>query len=112
MQMLTERISSLSLERVEVLVQADAGGLPYNPEEAGADAFMAFMPGPHSTPSGGDWKACNWDVTRTGQYVFQCLVGPAGTATLAFGGYYVWGKVDDANAGEIPVEQLGRLFVD
>lgn len=110
MQLMTERISTLSLEKVEISVRADASGLPYDPTSAIAE--MAFMAGPLLKPSSGDWKACGWDVTRIGTYVMQCRVGLGGTVVLPFGGYYVWGRLTDAAAGETPVEQLGRLFVD
>lgn len=111
MQMMTERISSLSLERVEMSVQADADGLPYDP--TGATGTMAFMDSPTAKPSAPDFKAATWDVTRIGTYVLQCLVGTGGAAELAVGGYYVWAKVDDsAGSGEVVVEQAGRLFVD
>lgn len=106
----TERISSLSRERVEMTVTADSNGLPYNP--TGATAEMAFIASPFTEPGAGDWKAAIWDVTRIGTYVAQCLVGPGGTVNLAVGGYYVWARLTDAVSGEQPTGQIARLFVD
>lgn len=108
--MLTERVSSLNKARVDIAVSADSRGLPYNPTSATAE--MAFLASPYTKPVAGDWKAATWDVTRIGSYVMQCLVGPGGTVSLAVGGYYVWARITDSVAGEQPVEQVARLFVD
>jgi hypothetical protein len=105
-----ERVSALSKARVNLSVRADADGLPYDPTHATPE--MAFMSSPLTEPSSGDWKTATWDVTRIGSYIMQCLVGPGGTVTLPRGGYYVWARITDPVAGEIPVESVARLFVD
>lgn len=109
-QMLTQRVSSLSRERVQIAVRADSDGLPYNPMAATPE--MAFLGSSLAEPVAGDWKACNWDVTRLGTYVMQCMVGPGGTVNLAKGSYYAWARLTDAASGEQPVAQVTRLFVD
>lgn len=107
--MLTLRANAESRARVQIDVRADSDGLPYDPTSAIAE--MAFMAGPLIEPGAGDWKACNWDVTRVGTYVMQCLVGPGGTVSLAKGGYYVWARLTDAASGEIPLRQVARFLV-
>jgi hypothetical protein len=107
--MITERISSLTLEQVQAAVQADSNGLPYVPTSA-AVAF-AFLESRLADPVSGDWKTGSWDVTRIGTYVAQCKVGPGGAATLAVGEYYVWLRITDTTAGETPIEPIGKLIV-
>lgn len=108
-EMLTLRVSALSKARVEIAVSADKDGLPYNPTSAVAE--MAFMTTSLAEPQPGDWKACNWDVTRIGTYVMQCLVGPGGTVSLGRGGYYVWARLTDSASNETPVKQVARMNV-
>lgn len=107
--MFTERIDSLSLERVQAGVEADADGLPYDP--TGATLSWAFLADSLSKPTAPDWKAGTWDVTRIGAYVAECLVGTGGVIALAAGNWYVWIKIIDASAGETPAEQIAKLVV-
>jgi hypothetical protein len=107
--MFTERIDSTSTERVQVGVEADAEGLPYDP--TGATVQFAFLVSSLDKPEVGDWKAGSWDVTRIGSYVAQCNVGADGVVELAPGVYYTWMKITDSAAGEIPAEQLAKLVV-
>lgn len=107
--MLTDRIDSTSLERVQAGVEADADGLPYDP--TAATVVFAFMSTALAKPQAGDWKTGNWDVTRIGSYVAQCNVGDGGAVELQPGNYYAWIRITDAAAGETPIEQLGKLIV-
>jgi len=107
--MITERISSLSLEQVQAAVQADSNGLPYNP--TGATVEFAFIENKLVNPSSPDWKTGTWDVSRIGSYVAQCKVGPSGSANPGIGEYYVWLRITDATAVETPIGPIGKLIV-
>lgn len=108
-EMLQARASTLTLNRLRVGVQVDSQGLLYDP--SASTVKMAFMTTPLAEPEAGDWKDATWDVSVTGNPVAECLVGPDGAVELAKGEYYQWIKVDDSAAGEIPVEQLGKLVM-
>lgn len=107
--MLTEQINSLTLERVQAGVEADADGLPYDPTDA--TVAFAFLTSALTKPTAPDWENGTWDVTRIGSYVAQILVGDGGAAELQPGNYYVWIRITDATAGETPIDQLGKLIV-
>lgn len=107
--MLMERVNVTSLARVQTVVRADADGLPYDPRNASVE--FAFLTTALANPAGGDWKTGSWDVTRIGEYVAQINVGPGGAATLTVGEYYVWIRLNDSVAGEIPVEPIAKLIV-
>ena len=107
--MTTERISVLNKSQIQVAVEADHSGLPYNPTAATVE--FAFLEPALAVPVGGDWKAGTWDVTKIGTYVAQCNVGPGGAFVPAIGEYYTWIRVTDAAAGETPVECVGKLIV-
>lgn len=101
--------STASLEYVRVPMASERSGAPYDPT---ADTVqMAFLAsaGP---PAGGDWKTASWDTdssTYPPTYYAQCLVGPAGTVTLAAGVWSVWVKVTDSP--EVPVKRAGQIKV-
>lgn len=107
--MLTERINSLTLERVQAGVEADADGLPYDPTDA--TVAFAFLTDALTKPDVSDWENGTWDVTRIGSYVAQILVGDGGAVELQAGNYYAWIRITDATAGETPIDQLGKLIV-
>lgn len=107
--MATERVSVLNLSQVQITVEADHAGLPYDPRSATVE--FAFLEAALTNPSGGDWKVATWDVTKIGTYVAQCNVGPSGAAVLAVGEYYTWIRLTDVTAGETPVECVGKLIV-
>lgn len=109
------RPSSLSVEPVRFGVYADSQGYPYDP--TGADVEAAFMGSSgddynsEAAPDSGDWVAGTWDVTVTGNYVAQVLIGPGTSAELAPGTYRCWVRITDATAGETVVRQVGQLVV-
>lgn len=98
-----------ALKYVRVPMSAQKSGAAYDPT---ADTVtMAFIAGP-AAPAGGDWKTASWDAdasTYPPTYYAQCLVGPAGTVTLAAGTWTVWVKVTDSP--EVPVERAGQMKV-
>lgn len=107
--MFTDRIDSSFTQRVQVGVEADSAGLPYDPTDATVQ--FAFLTSFLDKPDPGDWKSGSWDVTRIGSYVAQCNVGAAGVIELQPGNYYVWMKITDPVAGETPGDQLAKLIV-
>lgn len=107
--MFTERVEAMSTARIDVGVTADSQGLPYDPTSATVQ--FACLSSQLAKPAPGDWVAGSWDVTRIGSYVAQLNVGPDGVVTLAAGTYYVWIKITDPVAGEIPIEQIAKLIV-
>lgn len=107
--MLTERVSILNSSRVQVVVTADADGLPYDP--TGAAVRFAFLTDRLARPEPGDWVAGSWDVTRIGSFVAQCNVGDEGVTALDQGYYYVWIELNDPAAVERPTAQLAKLLV-
>jgi hypothetical protein len=87
------RISSLDLQYVPAEVVLRDSGLVVN--VSGDTVQMAF-PVAEVAPAGGDWKAATWETDATAtptRYLARCLVGPAGTVTLAAGLFDVWVKV-------------------
>lgn len=102
------KISTASLEYVRVPVRASEAGATVDISTLTVQvAFTA-----ETTPVSGDWKAAAWETDATTDpdtYYARCLVGPAGTVTLAAGFYSVWVKVTDSP--EIPVLLAGRLQV-
>lgn len=107
--MITERISVISLERVQAIISADSGGLPYNPTAATVE--FAFLESARANPASGDWKTGSWDTTRIGTYAAQCKVGSGGAVSLAIGEYYVWIRITDAASGETPIIPIAKLVV-
>jgi len=107
--MATERVSVLNLSQIQVLVEADHSGLPYNP--TGATVEFAFLEVALANPVGGDWVPGTWDITKIAAYAAQCKIGPSGAINLAAGEYYTWIRLTDAAAGETPVECVGKLIV-
>jgi hypothetical protein len=103
-------ISSASLEYVRVRVAATASGAVVNPT---ADVVKMAFKQADAEPTGGDWKAATWETDATNPlkpiYYARCLVGPAGTITLADGEWAVWVQVTDSP--EIPVRRCGKLAV-
>jgi len=100
-------ISSLSKVYVHVPVRDAIDGA-----DPTADTVeMAFTAS--GNPTSGDWKAATWhtdasDPARPVHYA-RCLVGPAGTVTLAPGTYRIWVRVTDTP--EVPVLESSRLVV-
>lgn len=107
--MLTERANTLTLNRFRVGVQVDSQGLPYDP--SATTVKMAFMPTALGEPGALDWKDATWDTSITGNPVAECLIGDGGAVELTKGDHWAWIKVDDSTAGEIPVEQVGKLVM-
>jgi hypothetical protein len=97
-------LSSLSTEYVQVPVSIIASGEPIDP--TGDTVQFAFMKS--GKPTDPDWVNGTWD-SAPGGYLAQCLVGPAGDATLALGTYQIWLKVVDTP--EVPVRQVGLLAI-
>src|SRR6266508_2134109 len=96
-------LSSLSLEYVRLPVSAKDSGVVVNPtSDAVAMAFIAS-----GAPAGGDWKT--YATTTPPNYYACCLVGPAGTVTLAPGTYMIWLKITDTP--EIPARAVAPLIV-
>jgi hypothetical protein len=101
--------SVLTLEYVKVPVSATSSGAVVNP--TGDTVVMAFTVA-DVDPLVGDWKAATWETDATTDpttYYARCLVGPAGTITLAVGVWDVWVKVTDAP--EIPARRAGNLEI-
>lgn len=114
-----DRISSLSLENVNVRWRTDFAGTSTDP--TGQTPGQAELPVQFAFPaSSGDvtgpaspsaWFTGSWlqDATGLG-YVAECLVGPGGGVTqLAAGRYDVWSKV--TGGAESPVRFVGVLTV-
>jgi hypothetical protein len=102
-------ISALSLEYVRVPVAAKQSGLVVDPS---ADVVKLAFTAAGVDPVSGDYKTSSWETDATttpSTYYARCLVGPAGTVTLAAGTYQVWVKVTDSP--EIPVKRSGTLIV-
>lgn len=75
-----------------------------------ADVVQMAFPLQSVAPVGGDWKAATWETDATAsptRYYARCLVGPAGTVTLATGLYDIWVKI--THSPELPVIQARRV---
>jgi hypothetical protein len=102
-------LSTASLEYVRVPVASERSGASYNPTSDVVQMAFLTSAGP---PVSGDWKTASWDTDATTYpptYYAQCLVGPAGTVTLAAGVWSVWVKVTDSP--ETPVKRAGQIKV-
>jgi len=99
-----EVISSLSLEYVQVVVQVTAGPNLYDP--TGDEVQFAFVNG-SAYPA--NWYTGSWTTNLQGSYIAECLVGPAGTITLAPAIWTVWVKITDDP--EIPVRTAGTVTI-
>ena len=104
------KISTLDLQYVPAeVVLRDSGTTP----NISTDTVQMAFPVASVQPAGGDWKAATWETDATGdppRYLARCLVGPAGTVTLAAGLYDVWVKV--THSPELPVlKARGQLEV-
>lgn len=107
--MATLVISALSLEKVRARVSAKNNGVVVNPT---ADTVQMAFTVAGADPIAGDWKTAEWETDATTEpdtYYARCLVGPAGTVTLAAGMYQAWVKITDSP--EIPVKRSGLLVV-
>lgn len=100
------RISVLSTTYVRCTVSATEAGVPANPTD-GTVSF-AFLPD-DAVPVSGDWKAGSWAAPGNGEYWGRCLVGPAGTVTLAAGTYDVWIRL--TRGLENVIDQVGKLTI-
>lgn len=90
--MRTHTISSLSLEYVKVPVSGTESGDTI--DVSGLTVRMAFV-AIGAEPVAGDWKTASVE-TADGRYLARCLVGPAGTVTLADGTYQPWIEITDS----------------
>jgi hypothetical protein len=102
-------MSRLSLQYLNVPVQAFKGGTAYNPT---ADVVQfAFVDTVGGVPSSGMWVAGTWVTVPnyTYPYAAQCLVGPGGSTAPTTGTYTVWMQVTDNP--EIPVVIAGQLQI-
>jgi hypothetical protein len=100
-------VSQLSTEYVIVPINAVFDGVTVNPT---SDAVQfAFTTGYGILPS--TWLTGIWDPNPVQGvwYNAKCLIGPAGTITLAPGMYTVWVKI--FAAPETPVRQVGTVTV-
>lgn len=103
------QISTASTEYVLARVTARVSGGFANPTTNTVQ--MAFL-ATQLAPISGDWKSASWEtdaVSEPDTYYARCLVGPAGTVTLAAGDYEVWVKITDSP--ENPVLRCGQLRV-
>jgi len=105
----TDVLSSLSTEYVTVPMSVTKDGVPYNPTSDPVQ--FAFVTGTSTPPQTGSWVAGEWDTLPGPIYPYQakCLIGPAGTITLAPGTYIRWVKVTDNP--EVPVLQAGQVII-
>lgn len=97
------RISALDLQYVPAEVTLRDSGLVVN---LTSDTVTMAFPVVEVAPVGGDFKAATWETDATStptRYLARCLVGPAGTVTLAAGLYDVWVKI--AHSPELAVIQ-------
>jgi hypothetical protein len=103
---LQPRISTASLEFVQVPVFAASAGAPIDPTPFTVEfAFESGLGAPVSQ----DWVPGSWDVTQIGGYVAQCKVGAGGAVALTAGSYYTWVRI---TAGvETPVHSCGLVTV-
>lgn len=100
------RTDTATLEYVRLHVTASTGGQPIDPTSLTIE--MAF-PTPGVPPVSLDWKPATWDTDTIGsttRYLAECLVGPAGTVTLAAGAYDTYLRV--TSLPEIPVLRSPR----
>lgn len=97
-------LSSASLEQVRASVFAASGGVPVDP--TGNVVQFGFTAG-YAAPIA--WVNGTWDTNDIGEYVAQCLVGPAGDVTLTAGTYYVWVQI--TASPEVIERQIGTLTV-
>src|SRR4051812_36719179 len=89
------RLSVLDKRYILVPVSIKADGVNFDPTSDVVQ--MAFITDSATAPVTGDWKSASWEAGGgTGNvYYARCLVGPAGTVTLAAGLYFVWVKIVD-----------------
>lgn len=102
-------ISVLSLAYVRIGIRLRQAGATVDP--TGFTVQLAF-PATGVSPVSGDWKTASWETDATltpDAYCARCLVGPAGTVTLAAGTYDVWAKI--TASPEIPVINAGPMKV-
>lgn len=98
-------VSSLSTVNIQVPVQASAEGAPYNPTSDTVQLAFALSSAYPVT-----WYTGSWTTTVQGNYIAQCLVGPANSGVvLAPGTYTVWVKITDSP--EVPVLPAGSLQI-
>lgn len=102
--------SVLATLQVQVPVSALLNGqINYN--ITGDIVQFAFMI-PGQNPGVGDWHNGSWITNPGPVYMAQCLVGPAGTVTLAVGVYTIWIKVIDNPEIFVPAGGVGTLTIE
>jgi hypothetical protein len=97
-------LPSLTTEYVQVAVQAQMNGEPYDP--TGDTVQFAFVPGSGYPVM---WYAGSWTTNVQGNFLAQCLVGPTGTVQLVPSTYTVWCEITDNP--EVPVRPVGSLQI-
>lgn len=101
-------LSTASTEYLRVPISAREAGAPVDPT---ADTVnLAFTTG--GTPGEDDWRAGSWETDPTTDpdtHYARCLIGPAGTGTLAVGQWTIWVRIDDNP--EMIVRRVGLLRV-
>ena len=98
-------LPSLTTQYVQVVVQAQYQGAPYDP--TADEVQFAFVVGSGYPTT---WYTGSWQTTIQSNYIAQCLVGPNGGAVaLAPATYVVWLKILDVP--ETPVLSAGSLQI-
>lgn len=98
--------STQSTEYVKVQVAPTINGVLADPTSD--QVRMAFVVPGSAPPGSSDWLAGSWETAGT-KYYARCLIGPAGTVTLAPGEYRVYLKISDDP--EIPIVDCGQIEI-
>lgn len=103
------QMSRLSLQYLNVPVQAFRGGTAYNPTPDVVQ--FAFIDNVGSVPTSGQWVNGSWITIANYNYPYaaQCLVGPGGATAPTTGTYTVWLQITDNP--EVPVLIAGQLQI-
>lgn len=102
--------SVLDDEPLTYAVAASVAGEPWAPSVS-TTVFGAYLAGPLTDPTSGDWKAGVFEVSTIGTVVALIPCGPGTINALARGTWYEWLKIDDPATGATPVKQVGRVIV-
>lgn len=101
-------LSVLSTQYVKCQISASEAGVTIDPT-TGTLSFAFISEAVGGSPVSGDWKSASWETGSDGAYWGRCLVGPAGTVTLAAGSYDVWVRL--VKNPETVIEMVGTLVI-
>lgn len=101
------RVSTLSAEKIRVLVTAHENGNPVDPT---ADPVFIALTTASASPGEADFEIAEWEDAGGGAYYARILVGPGSdVGVLSPGSYAIWVKVVDDP--EVPVKRTSNRLV-